>query len=144
LSEHLCGLDKSGPYIKRDFPVFHQKRRSIGLNTSGWLLLTIIFSILLMIVQRAERKRRVVTFIVMAFVASLVSSYGIYRISQCTYLKVICDLPIIRQNAQIIAWNTVNMAVLAAVVFNLLFWFLIGRYNPPGTSDDIIVFGKND
>jgi hypothetical protein len=119
--------------------------RSLRLNTGGWLLLTVIFSALLMLVQRAERKRRVVTMIVMVFVASTVVGYGIYRISnQCDYLKPICNFTAIRQNAQVVAWNTVNMAAFAALIFNFLFWFLIGRYNPPGSSDDIKVLGMND
>jgi hypothetical protein len=36
------------------------------------------------------------------------------------------------------------VALAAAVVLNLLFWLLIGRYNPVGSSDRIQVIGMDD
>jgi hypothetical protein len=53
-------------------------------------------------------------------------------------------MPVSNRFASVIAWNTTNMAAFAAVIFNLLFWMLIGRYNPPRSGDEIRVIGIND
>ena len=113
------------------------------INIGGWLLLTIIFSSLILLVQRSEKKRRIVSFAVLIFVWSVVWAYGIYRIStECNALvKAACF--VVARNMSTIAWNTTNWAAAAAVIFNLLFWFLIGRYNPPHSSDEIIVIGRD-
>lgn len=97
-----------------------------------------------MLVQRSEKKRRAVSFGVLIFVWSVVWAYGIYRISnECNSLvKAACYVT--AQNMSAVAWNTTNWAAFGALVFNFLFWFLIGRYNPPHSSDDIKVLGMND
>jgi len=38
------------------------------------------------------------------------------------------------------AWT----ALLIALILNGAFWLFIGRYNPPGSSDDIQVIGLDD
>src|SRR5712691_9920891 len=55
------------------------------LNTGGWLLLTVIFSALLITVQRVERKRRNAALIILGIVGFIVARYAIYRMeSDCT------------------------------------------------------------
>lgn len=116
------------------------------INTGGWLLLSTIFSGLLLAVQRAERKRRLITFIILAVVASTVWAYGIYRISNgCDEpLKISCYFVAIRQRAAVIGRNTDIIAVITALIFNALFWLFVGQYNPPHSSDEIKVLGMND
>lgn len=118
------------------------------MNTGGWLLLTVIFSILLLIVQRSERKRRLVTAIIMAIVALIVWRYAIFRMTgDCDLNPVLarlCSFNWMRQRYTVTAINTVNWAIVAAFVFNGIFWVLIGRSNPPGSSDSIKVLGMND
>lgn len=36
------------------------------------------------------------------------------------------------------------LALVIALVLNFIFWLLIGRYNPVGSSDDIQVLGMDD
>lgn len=116
------------------------------INTGGWLLLSFIFSGLLLTVQRSERNRRLVSLVIMVGVATIVSGYGIYRISHSCdlFFKQMCALETFRGRAQAIAYNTNNLSLFTALVVNLLFWALIGRYNPPGSSDAIKVLGMND
>ncbi len=122
------------------------------MNTGGWFVLTAIFSILLLIVQRSERKRRLVTALIMVFVALVVWRYALYRLSnECDAVSpVICNLAWARaqlvsvEEQRGIAVRTVNWSIVAALVFNLFFWVLIGRSNPPGSSDSIKVLGMDD
>jgi len=91
------------------------------MNWGAFLGLTAVFAVLLLIVQRAERKRRLVTLVVMLAGAELVRRYLVYR-----------------------GWDTEGLlAVFAALVLNLLFWLLIGRSNPPKSSDEIQVLGND-
>ena len=116
------------------------------MNTGGWLLLTALFSIALLLIQRSERKRRTVSAIIVAFFVVLVWRYAIYRItSDCdAVFKAVCGFNWMRQRMTVIAITTVNWSIVSALVFNLLFWVLIGRSNPPGSSDSIKVIGMND
>ena len=116
------------------------------INIGGWLLLTVIFSALLLLVQRSERKRRLVSLIILAIVGLVVWNYAIYRMNgDCDQLfKIVCDARWRKQEAASIAYNTANWAVIAALLFNLFFWVIFGRSNPPGSSDAIQVFGMND
>jgi hypothetical protein len=117
------------------------------LNIGGWLLLSLIFSGLLLLVQRTERKRRNVVFIILLLVAVVVWRYALYRmfIENCTEVfQVVCTMQWHRQLTATVAYNTMNMAIFTALVFNLLFWIFFGRSNPPGSSESIQVFGMND
>jgi predicted cobalt transporter CbtA len=122
------------------------------VNTGGWLSLTAIFSILLLLVQRSERKRRMVTLVIMVVVAIIVWRYAIYRLStECAVVSsVVCSFASVRgeivpyEELRSIAVRTVNWSIVAALIFNLLFWVFIGRSNPPGTSDSIKVLGMDD
>jgi hypothetical protein len=116
------------------------------INVGGWLLLSAIFSGLLLVVQRAEQKRRLAALAIMAGVAWVVSGYGMYRIAnECDLLfKIMCQMENFRERARVIASNTTTLAAFTAILFNVMFWVFIGRYNPPGSSDDIKVLGLND
>lgn len=114
------------------------------INAGGWLLLTIIFGSALFLVQRAEPKRRLVTLIFVLGGWSIIWGYGIYRMStECNdVVRGLCY--VLQGRAVEVAWRTTNIAAVSAVVLNFLFWFLIGRYNPPRSSDEIKVLGLND
>jgi hypothetical protein len=116
------------------------------LNTGGWLLLSLVFGILLLIVQRSERKRRNVTLIILLFVGFVVWRYAVYRmLIDCNELfEVVCRARWYQQSRAIIAYNTINIALLTALLANLLFWIFFGRSNPPGSSESIKVYGLDD
>ena len=117
------------------------------INVGGWLALSAIFAVLLLLVQRAERSRRLIVLVVMGGAAWLVGAYGVYRISrECdALLAILCQAEGFRQRAQAAAANTVTLAVVSAILFNILFWAFIGRYNPPHSSEnDIKVLGLDD
>lgn len=125
----------------------HSNLRGDSLNTGGWLLLSVLFGALLFLVQRSESKRRLVTFVVLLLVALVVWRYALYRMSgECNLvLKAMCDANLVfRGRAEQIAINTTNVAILTAVILNILFWIFIGRSNPPRSSDVIQVFGMKD
>lgn len=87
------------------------------------LLITLAAAGLLLMVQRAEPKRR-----------RLVGFF------------VLLGLLLIRQNAFIkgnLHEETLSAFALA-LLLNGAFWLLIGRYNPVGSSDDVRVFGMDD
>ncbi len=113
----------------------------------GFLLLTAIFGLLMLVVQRAELKRRIVTALFMLIVGVLVWRYGIYRIGgDCGTLDwpALCQTRVIGRLNGAIAITTVNRALIAAVLLNLVYWALFGRYNPVGSSDSIKVIGLYD
>ena len=116
------------------------------MNTGGWLLLTALFGIALLLVQRSELKRRNVSALIVALFMLLVWRYAIYRMStECDVVfSQICSFNWVRQRMTVVAITTVNWSLVSAFVANGLFWVLIGRSNPPGSSDSIQVFGRND
>lgn len=120
--------------------------RGGDLNTGRWLVLTVVYSALMLIVQRVERKRRIPALIILGIVGFIVARYAIFRIeTECTIVfPLVCNSGWIPQQAIDNAYQTLNLSLLAASIFNVLFWVLIGRSNPPGTSDSIIVLGKED
>jgi branched-subunit amino acid ABC-type transport system permease component len=93
------------------------------MNTGNLLVLTAIFSLVLLALQRTERKRLWVTALVLLLpTAYLVYRWAIYR----------------GQVEETLA------AAGAAMVFNLLFWLIYGRRRPPASSDAIDVLGMED
>jgi hypothetical protein len=121
------------------------------LNTGGWLLLSVLFGAELMLVQRSERKRRFATALFMVIGAVIIWRYGLYRMgSDCsTDYLLLCRAAIIdsmpfQPLTQATAVTTINLAILTAVIFNIVFFFFFGRYNPPGSSDSIVVIGMQD
>jgi hypothetical protein len=92
------------------------------MDINALLLYLAILGGALLLYQRADRKRR---FWVLAFVLLL---------GELT-----------RRWAAFEALDTEYWTALAiALVLNGLFWLLIGRYNPPGTGEDIKVLGLDD
>jgi hypothetical protein len=90
------------------------------MNWGAWLGLTLVFAVLILIVQRAEARRRRVTALVMLVAGELVRRYLMYR-----------------------GWPMEGFwAFGAALILNVLFWLLIGRRYPPRSSDEIQVFGN--
>src|SRR5579859_1914343 len=121
------------------------------VDSGQWLLLTLVFSLLLLLVLRSERKRRLPSFLIMAFVGLIVWRYAIYRISgdcgqagQFQVLQIVCRTDLYRQRGEAIAYNTANLSILIAVLFNMFFWVFLGRSNPPASSDAIRVYGLDD
>ncbi len=86
------------------------------------LFLTILISVPLFIIQRSESKRRFVVFLLTLIPLELIRRYVWYR-----------DVH-----------SEAVTALIIALVINLLFWALIGRYNPVGSSDRIKVYGLDD
>ena len=86
-------------------------------------LITVVAALLLMMVQRVEAKRR-------RMVAGL----------------VFLALLLIRQNAFIKGdlHEETLLAIGLGLLINAMFWLLVGRYNPVGSSDDIQVMGLDD
>lgn len=116
------------------------------MNTGGWLLLSLVFGALLLIVQRTELKRRNVAFIIILIVGFVVWRYALYRmIIECNELvEIVCRARWHQQAKAAIAYNTINVALVTAIVVNILFWIFFGRSNPPGSSDSIQVYGLDD
>jgi hypothetical protein len=86
------------------------------------LIITGFMTFLLFLVQRSERKARRLVLILAAAI-----------------FVAIHQVMLSRGDASV-AWQ----GLVIAIVLNGLFWFLIGRYNPPGSSDDIQVLGMDD
>lgn len=82
----------------------------------------VFMSLLLFLVQRAEKKaRRMAWFFAI-----------------CIFLMI--RHVAYRQGDESTAWT----GLLIAAIINAVFWFLIGRYNPPKSSDSIQVIGMDD
>lgn len=93
------------------------------MNAGVILLLTLVLGVMLFLIQRAEKRRRRLAALVMAGLAFLLWYWAGYR--------------------QLGSEFTVSL--LLALVLNLLFWLLIGRYNPVGDSNSgIRVLGMDD
>ncbi len=88
------------------------------MNLGGWLLLTVLFSGIFLVIQRAERKRRLLTAIIMLIMAGVIWSYGIYRISgDCDmFWQVLCRVPIVTVRFHSIAVTTTFWSVGAALI----------------------------
>ena len=94
-----------------------------ALVDAGLLLfLTILISVPLFIIQRSEARRRFIVFLITLIPFELIRRYVWYR-----------DV-----HAEAVT------ALIIALVINFLFWALIGRYNPVGSSDRIKVLTLKD
>lgn len=85
-------------------------------------LLTVTFGLIFLLIQRSERKKRIIVFIAFLLVGELIRRFTFYR------------------NVHAEAWT----ALLLALLLNFFFWLFIGRYNPPKSSDEIQVIGLDD
>ena len=90
----------------------------------GGLVVLLVLSLgtIIFVIQRTEAKRRRIVLMVMFLV-----------------LLVLGWLVNIRG-----AWGEAVVGLLIALFLNGLFYVLIGRYNPVGSSDDIHVLGMDD
>ena len=86
------------------------------------ILLVLSLATIIFVIQRTEAKRRRIVLVVMFLV-----------------LLVLGWLVNIRE-----AWGEAFVGLLIALFLNFLFYILIGRYNPVGSSDDIHVLGMDD
>lgn len=93
------------------------------MNAGVILLLTFVLGVMLFLIQRAEKRRRRLAALVMAGLAFLLWYWANYR----------------QLGSEFAA------SLLLALFLNLLFWLLIGRYNPVGDSEaGIRVLGMDD
>lgn len=90
----------------------------------GGILILLVLSLgtIILVLQRTEAKRRRFVSIIMFFV-----------------VLVLIWLVNLRG-----AWGEAFLGLIIALILNWLFYVLIGRYNPVGTSDDIHVLGMDD
>jgi hypothetical protein len=92
------------------------------MNGGLVLLLTVALGTLIFIIQRTElRRRRQIALLILLF-----SPVMLWYVN-------------LRQ-----AWGEALIAFFLALLLNFLFWVLVGRYNPVGSSDDIRVLGLDD
>jgi hypothetical protein len=115
------------------------------IDVSGMLLIAAVLAVFLGLLQRVEHNRRLLALFILALGAYVAIAFGLFRISnRCFDQPLVCQARIYQGMNTAIAYNTVNAAIVLALVIGALAWLFIGRYNPPGTSDDIRVLGVDD
>ena len=93
------------------------------MNIGNLVLLAIIFSLLLLAIQRAEARRRLLIAAVLIIpVGWLVYRWAVYR-QQVTETLIAGGI---------------------GLTLNVLFWIIYGRKHPPGSSEEIHVIGIED
>lgn len=92
------------------------------MNWGSFIILTGWFGLMILFIQRTEiRRRRTVTILMLfAGILTFVWASG--------------------QNLT----GVLVIALVTAFIFNFIFWLLIGRYNPVGSSEDIRVIRMDD
>ena len=90
-------------------------------NSGDFFTLLAIYALGLLLVQRVEANRRLFTLFVYGFVGFIVRRFALFR-----------DLD-----------GELLWAIYAALLLNYLFWVVIGRRFPPGSSTDIRVWGMD-
>lgn len=83
---------------------------------------TILYTALLLMIQRAEVRRRKLVITILVPIGAIIYWYA--------------NLRVINSEA--------NTAIILALILNFIFWIVIGRYNPVGSSDAINVIGMDD
>jgi dipeptide/tripeptide permease len=99
--------------------------REKGCGRVDWsvaILLSVAIGSLLFLLQRTEAKKRLIVLLIMLVAFELIRRYVWYRDVHGEAL----------------------FAIIAALIFNFVFWLFIGRYNPVGSSDQIQVIGMDD
>ncbi|MDX2162518.1 MAG: hypothetical protein SF162_14425 [bacterium] len=92
------------------------------MDFGTFLFLCVLVNAVLFFVQRSEPKRRFISFLFALIPLELIRRYVWFR-----------DVH-----------TEAAIAFGLALVINFLFWALIGRYNPVGSSDRIKVYGMDD
>jgi hypothetical protein len=92
------------------------------MTAANLILLAVLFSLMLLIVQRTERKRRWLAALLLVPAGYVIYRWAIYR------------------------GQTRETLIALGVAFglNLLYWLLIGRRRPPGSGGSIRVIGMDD
>ena len=81
-----------------------------------------LFTLLIFLIQRTEATKRRVILLLMVIPTLLIRNWVVYRDRETEAL----------------------VALVVALLLNFMFWALIGRYNPVGTSDQIRVLSMDD
>lgn len=86
-------------------------------------LIAVLVALLLVMIQRTEPKRR-----------------------RLAVILVVPGLLLIRQNAFLKGdlHEETLLAFIIGIILSLLFWLLIGRYNPVGSDSEVKVIGMDD
>jgi uncharacterized membrane protein len=92
------------------------------MDSGAVIGLTLFLGLILFFIQRTEVKKRALVRRLMIIVIILTLVWSAVRELVGAFV----------------------VALLVALVLNFLFWLLIGRYNPVGSSDDIQVLGMDD
>lgn len=92
------------------------------MDAGTLLLMVLSFGLVLLLIQRAEVKRRRAVVILLLPAVGLVIHYASAR----GYLR------------------EALVGFILALVVNFVFWLFVGRYNPVGSSDSIKVLGMDD
>jgi hypothetical protein len=92
------------------------------MNFGLLLLLTFVYGVIFLLVQRTEAQRRRLVGIFFILLTAVIQWYVSQRGETMTGVA----------------------ALIVALILNLLFWAIIGRYNPVGSSDDTHVIGMDD
>ncbi|MBK8135409.1 MAG: hypothetical protein KA401_01105 [Anaerolineae bacterium] len=90
--------------------------------TQTSIVITAMLVFLVFLVQRSEKKARRKVFLLSAIMFFVMRQFAF------------------NQGNEGMAWQ----ALLIALAVNFIFWFIVGRYNPTGSSDDITVIGMDD
>ena len=92
-------------------------------DSEGFLIFFGVYGIITLAVQRSEKNRRLATLVIsIPLWLYILPNYGNYRDSDGAH----------------------NWGVMAALLANYLFWLVIGRRYPPGSSEDIHVWGMDE
>ena len=92
------------------------------MDGSALILLTVVLSVLFLLIQRSDPKKRLIVIVCLLVVFELIRRFVWFR-----------------------DWHAEGWTALGiALVLNFAFWLLIGRYNPPPSSDNIQVLGMDD
>lgn len=92
------------------------------MNAQYLLLFSVVMTFLVFVYQRTESKKRLTVLLLLFVPAILIRNWIVYR-----------DL------------DSEGITALGiALLLNFVFWVLIGRYNPVGSSDEIQVLGMDD
>ncbi|RMG76483.1 MAG: hypothetical protein D6711_03820, partial [Chloroflexi bacterium] len=92
------------------------------MNLEYLTIFTTLFGLLFFFYQRTESQKRRTVLLIMIIPLILLRNFAVYR------------------NMESEAWA----GLFLAFFLNFMFWVLIGRYNPVGSSDNIKVLGMDD
>lgn len=92
------------------------------MNWGITFLMTISFAVIFVLIQRSERASRRLVWISMLVVLALIAYWAF--------------------TAQVVGETLLGLVF--GLILTGLFWLLIGRYNPVGSSDNIKVLGLDD